>query len=77
MNVEKRESFVGLQNGASFSDLIAVFVKNAVHAGKYPLRMKDKIGHLNGRVNGSDEFSNPETCPEDGWKKTWLGRLFA
>lgn len=77
MNVEMLESFVGMQDGGSFNDFVAVFIKDSSHSADYPNRMKDEITHINGRVAGSEEFTNFDVCPEDGWKKTCLRRLFA
>lgn len=60
------ESYVSLQDGAVWSDFVAVYLKGSEHADRFP----DRITHVlkdfyNGQVLGSEEFLNPQEYHED------------
>jgi SAM-dependent methyltransferase len=67
LNAELLESFVAAQrNSETWSDFVAVFVKDASHVGRHPNRMlATKKDFYNGLLHGSDEFLNPRDLTQE------------
>ena len=64
---ELLESFVAAQrNNETWSDFVAVFVRDAAHVGRHPNRMlATKKDFYNGLLHGSDEFLNPRDLTQE------------
>jgi SAM-dependent methyltransferase len=60
------ESFVGLQNGDTWNDFVAVFLKDPAYLGRYPERLLDRHRDvMNGLCYGADDFINPVSPSQD------------
>lgn len=67
------ESFTARQRREVWNDFVAVFVKDAAMAGRYPRRILDDYpAHTNGLRLGAAGFSRPAVEPED--QELHLGR---
>jgi hypothetical protein len=70
------ESYTSLQKDDVWNDFVAVFLKDAAHAGKHPKRILDSIRDFdNGMVYGSASVRNVNFQPEDMRKLTVIGRI--
>jgi hypothetical protein len=60
------ESFTGPQNTGAWNDFVAVFVKDAEEAKRYPKRITDRYSEVtNGLVGGGEGFINERFWPAD------------
>jgi SAM-dependent methyltransferase len=70
------ESYTSWQKDDVWNDFVAVFLKDAAHAGKYPKRILDaNPDFYNGVVYGSPHIRNPKADPEDMQKLSAIGRI--
>ena len=65
-SVAMLESFMTPQDGGTFNDFVAVYVRGAEFSGHYPRRITDNLEQFeNCYVLGSSEMKNPKHMPED------------
>jgi len=70
------ESFIARQDGDTFNDFVAVFIKDRMRATEYPTRMvATKTDFLNGRTDQSGAVLNPREVPEDLEKLLLIQRV--
>jgi SAM-dependent methyltransferase len=75
-NAELLESFVSAQWVDVWNDFVAVFLKDAAHAARYPARMLDKKDdYFNGRLLGKAELLRHRGQTEDVMKRDFLMAL--
>jgi SAM-dependent methyltransferase len=76
-NAELLESFISAQSVDVWSDCVAVFIKDAAHAERYPHRMLDvKKDFYNGRLRGKAEILRQRGQTEDLMKLDSLMRVY-
>lgn len=70
------ESYTSCQVGDQWNDFVAVFVRDAALAGRYPDRIVDTLeNHSNALILGSDEIMNFRPVPEDRRKLAFISQV--
>lgn len=76
INAVLLESYTSAQYHDIWNDFVAVFLKEEIHIGDFPVRILDtKSDFINGLVHGSDVFRNPSALPEDRKKLMAIGEI--